>query len=130
MIRRLAIVSAVLVSVGTGGLTAASPAAAQAGLETDIEPPWCGMPEADAASNLPDGTEPGDPPGSFPHIPYYAIRCTLDIDRGAEQRADEGGGDRPVRARPRPVPRHDQRARHASSSAATSTPGSRSARSR
>ena len=31
----------------------------------------------DAAENLPDGTDPTDPPGSFPHIPYYAIGCTL-----------------------------------------------------
>ena len=31
----------------------------------------------DAAENLPDGTDPSDPPGSF-HIPYYAIRCTLE----------------------------------------------------
>jgi Zinc carboxypeptidase len=32
----------------------------------------------DAAEALPDGTDPTDPPGSFPHIPYYAIGCTLD----------------------------------------------------
>jgi hypothetical protein len=32
----------------------------------------------DAAEDLPDGTDPADPPGSFPHIPYYAIKCTLD----------------------------------------------------
>ena len=32
----------------------------------------------DAAENLPDGTDPTDPVGSFPHIPYYAIGCTLD----------------------------------------------------
>jgi Zinc carboxypeptidase len=38
----------------------------------------CGTPEPDAAGALPDGTQPGDPPGSFPHIPYYAIGCTLD----------------------------------------------------
>jgi murein tripeptide amidase MpaA len=44
----------------------------------DIEPPWCGTPEPDAAENLPDGTDPGDPPGSFPHIPVYAIGCTLE----------------------------------------------------
>jgi hypothetical protein len=44
----------------------------------DIEPPWCGTPEPDAAENLPDGTDPSDPPGSFPHIPYYAIGCTLE----------------------------------------------------
>ena len=44
----------------------------------DIAPPWCGTPEPDAAENLPDGTDPADPPGSFPHIPYYALRCTLE----------------------------------------------------
>ena len=43
-----------------------------------LTPPWCGTPVPDAAENLPDGTEPTDPPGSFPHIPYYAIGCTLD----------------------------------------------------
>jgi Zinc carboxypeptidase len=43
-----------------------------------IAPPWCGTPEPDAAGALPDGTNPTDPPGSFPHIPYYAIGCTLD----------------------------------------------------
>ena len=42
------------------------------------EPPWCGTPETDAAANLPDGSSPTHPLGSFPHIPYYAIRCTLD----------------------------------------------------
>ena len=30
------------------------------------------------AGALPDGSNPTDPPGSFPHIPYYAIGCTLD----------------------------------------------------
>src|SRR6188472_2952607 len=46
-------------------LSAAGPAAA------DIAPPWCGTPEPDAAEALPStGT-------SFPHIPYYAIGCTL-----------------------------------------------------
>jgi hypothetical protein len=43
-----------------------------------IAPPWCGTPEPDAAEALPDGTDPADPPGSFPHIPYYAIGCTLE----------------------------------------------------
>jgi Zinc carboxypeptidase len=43
-----------------------------------IAPPWCGTPMPDAAAALPDGTSPTHPPGSFPHIPYYAIRCTLD----------------------------------------------------
>jgi Zinc carboxypeptidase len=48
------------------------------GANAAIEPPWCGAPMPDAAENLPDGTDPSDPPGSFPHIPYYAIGCTLD----------------------------------------------------
>ena len=43
-----------------------------------IAPPWCGTPEPDAAASLPDGSQPTDPVGSFPHIPYYAIGCTLD----------------------------------------------------
>src|SRR5262245_29571876 len=52
--------------VAAVALSAAGPAAA------DIAPPWCGTPEPDAAENLPStGT-------SFPHIPYYAIKCTLD----------------------------------------------------
>jgi hypothetical protein len=42
-----------------------------------IEPPWCGTPEPDAAAALPDGSDPLHPAGSFPHIPYYAIGCTL-----------------------------------------------------
>ncbi len=46
-----------------------------------LTPPWCGTPEPDAAGNLPDGSSPTDPAGSFPHIPYYAIGCTLaDIE--------------------------------------------------
>jgi Zinc carboxypeptidase len=55
---------------------AALPASAPA-----AEPPWCGTPEPDAAEALPDETEPEDPAGIFPHIPYYAIGCTL---RGIE----------------------------------------------
>ncbi len=43
-----------------------------------IAPPWCGTPSPDATGALPDGTSPSHPPGSYPHIPYYAIRCTLD----------------------------------------------------
>ena len=43
-----------------------------------IEPPWCGTPEPDfSADVLPDGTDPADTAGSFPHIPHYAIGCTL-----------------------------------------------------
>ena len=43
----------------------------------EIAPPWCGTPEPDAAGNLPDGSSPAHPAGSFAHIPYYAIGCTL-----------------------------------------------------
>ena len=35
-----------------------------------LTPPWCGTPEPDAAANLPDGSLPTHPPGSFAHIPY------------------------------------------------------------
>ena len=52
---------------------AALPASASA-----AEPPWCGTPEPDfSADVLPDGTDSTDPAGSFPHIPHYAIGCTL-----------------------------------------------------
>ena len=43
-----------------------------------LTPPWCGTPVPDAAGSLPDGSSPSHPVGSFPHIPYYAIGCTLD----------------------------------------------------
>ena len=36
------------------------------------EPPWCGTPEPDASQAL----DPNEP-GAFPHIPHYAIGCTL-----------------------------------------------------
>jgi hypothetical protein len=53
---------------------AALPASASA-----AEPPWCGTPEADySADVLDDGTDPSDDPDSFPHIPHYAIGCTLE----------------------------------------------------
>ncbi len=42
-----------------------------------IAPPWCGTPMPDATASLPDGSNPGDPVGSFPHIPWYAMACTL-----------------------------------------------------
>ena len=77
-----------------------------------IEPPWCGTPMPDAAENLPDGTDPADPPGSFPHIPYYAIGCTLeDIASRSDGRMEVEVIGRV--ARPRHVQGHDQRARHA-----------------
>jgi len=51
-----------------------APAAASA-----AEPPWCGTPEPDASLAL-DG---------FPHIPYYAIACTLaDIEARSRGRMD------------------------------------------
>ena len=59
-----AVLTAMLLTAGTAGAA--------------IAPPWCGTPEPDAAGNLPDGTSPTHPNGSFPHIPYYAIGCTLD----------------------------------------------------
>ena len=59
-----AVLTAMLLTAGTAGAA--------------IAPPWCGTPEFDAAGNLPDGTSPTHPNGSFPHIPYYAIGCTLD----------------------------------------------------
>jgi uncharacterized protein len=31
----------------------------------------------DGVGSLPDGSDPSHPAGSFPHIPYYAIGCTL-----------------------------------------------------
>jgi hypothetical protein len=49
-----------------------------------LTPPWCGTPVPDAAANLPDGSQPTHPAGSFPHIPYYAIGCTLDEIEGSQ----------------------------------------------
>jgi len=71
MARRLATVLVAFLSAMISALVV-SPA------QADVVPPWCGDPVPDAAENLPDGTDPGDPPGSFPHIPYYAIQCTLE----------------------------------------------------
>src|SRR5687767_6062468 len=63
---------------------AALPASASA-----AEPPWCGTPETDAAASLPDGSSPTHPVGSFPHIPYYAIGCTLrDIQERSHGRME------------------------------------------
>ena len=65
-----------LVLLALAALTVSLGSVGNAGAQ--LTPPWCGTPEPDAAENLPDGTDPGDPPGSFAHIPYYAIGCTLD----------------------------------------------------
>jgi Zinc carboxypeptidase len=68
MRRRLASAVVMAVALFLAVLTlSAAPAGAQ------IEPPWCGTPEPDAAEAL-----PSDPPLNFPHIPYYAIECTLE----------------------------------------------------
>jgi len=73
MSRRVRVWAAILLALALG-----APVAVVAPAGADIAPPWCGTPEPDAAENLPDGTDPGDPPGSFPHIPVYAIGCTLE----------------------------------------------------
>ncbi len=72
MTRRLSKLLSLAVVVLTGVLVSAGSAGAAIG------PPWCGTPEPDAAGNLPDGSLATHPVGSFPHIPYYAIKCTLD----------------------------------------------------
>ncbi len=93
MARRLATVLVAFLSVMISALVV-SPA------QADVVPPWCGDPVPDAAENLPDGTDPGDPPGSFPHIPYYAIRVHARGHRGVEPGTDEPRGDGPVGAGP------------------------------
>ncbi len=68
-LRRLVLLALAALTVSLGLVGNAS---------AQLTPPWCGTPVPDAAENLPDGTDPTDPVGSFPHIPYYAIGCTLD----------------------------------------------------
>src|SRR3954470_16365707 len=76
MLRRLSrLFLLVVVALVVGPASGASAAA----------PPWCGTPEPDAAAALPDGSGPNDPVGSFPHIPYYAVGCTL---RDIQSRSD------------------------------------------
>ena len=65
MVRRVSFPSLLLLALVAALFGFARPAAAA------IAPPWCGTPEPDAAEALPStGT-------SFPHIPVYAIGCTL-----------------------------------------------------
>src|SRR5262245_37147700 len=64
--------------VGTVALLALLLCCASSARAVEIAPPWCGTPEPDATGALPDGSNPNDPVGSFAHIPYYAIGCTLD----------------------------------------------------
>jgi hypothetical protein len=54
-------------------VTSALLSAGSAGAQT-FGPPWCGTPEPDATAESIVSTGPS----SFPHIPYYAIGCTLD----------------------------------------------------
>ena len=62
---RASLLSLLLLALVAALVGFARPAAAAIG------PPWCGTPEPDAAEALPStGT-------SFPHIPTYAIGCTL-----------------------------------------------------
>ena len=62
---RIRLPSLVLLTLAAALVGSARPAAAA------IAPPWCGTPQPDAAEALPStGT-------SFPHIPFYAIGCTL-----------------------------------------------------
>ena len=80
-----------------------------------IAPPWCGTPPAvpEWISTLPDGSNPGDPPGSFAHIPVYAFACTLaDIQARSNGRMDDQGL-RSIGGRQGLVSGYDQRARHA-----------------
>src|SRR6187551_353615 len=72
MRRRVGRVSSLCLAMVCGALLSAPGASAA------IEPPWCGTPEPDVVGSLPDGSSPTDPVGSFPHIPYYAIGCTLE----------------------------------------------------
>jgi hypothetical protein len=64
--------------IGAAALLALLLCFATSARAVEIEPPWCGTPEPDAAGALPDGSNASDPVGSFPHIPYYAIGCTLE----------------------------------------------------
>lgn len=79
MLRRSSKILLMAGALTAGLLAPASIPAAQADhVEFEFGPPWCGTAMNDAAGNLPDGTDADDPAGSFPHIPYYAIKCTLD----------------------------------------------------
>jgi len=78
-VRTLLLAACALVVLLSGSVLPASAAA----------PPWCGTPTADLTAALPDGTQPGHPVGSFPHIPWYAFACTLaDIQSRSNGRMD------------------------------------------
>ena len=72
MARRFSLSLSIILAMLAVALIGSAPAAAAIG------PPWCGTPIPDAVAALPDGTDPSHPVGSYPHIPWYAIGCTLD----------------------------------------------------
>jgi Zinc carboxypeptidase len=79
LLRLFAFVLALLILVSPLGALAAPAEAPRSSTSTSIEPPWCGTPPTvpEWISTLPDGSNPNDPPGSFAHIPVYALACTL-----------------------------------------------------
>ena len=72
MARRISLSFSLILAALAAALIGSTPAAAAIG------PPWCGTPIPDGVAALPDGSDPSHPVGSFPHIPWYAIGCTLD----------------------------------------------------
>ena len=97
MVRRVSFPSMLLLALVAALVGFARPAAAAIG------PPWCGTPEPDAAEALPStGT-------SFPHIPVYAIGCTLaDIQSRSLDGRMSFEDARHVRDRPPAVQGRDQ----------------------
>jgi hypothetical protein len=66
--RRIGFLLSFLIAAWAAALLGSSSAGAAIG------PPWCGTPEPDASQGA--GVSGGTT--SFPHIPVYAIKCTLD----------------------------------------------------
>ena len=104
MPRRIRLSSLLLLTLVAALVGFARPAGAA------IAPPWCGTPEPDAAEALPStGT-------SFPHIPTYAIGCTLadiqsrSLDGRMSPRSARLVRDRPTALQGRDQPAADGRA--------------------
>jgi hypothetical protein len=76
-LRLFSLLVAAAILISPIGALAAPTAAPSETVSSSIAPPWCGTPMPDASAALPDGSNPSDPPGSFPHIPWYAFACTL-----------------------------------------------------
>ena len=101
--RRIAV--GVLLALSVLVLVALSPGSAGA---VPIQPPWCGVPEPDAAGNLPGGRS-NRPGRQLPAHPVLRDRLHARADRVRQpRRADGGRGHRPLRARPADVRHHDQ----------------------